>query len=773
MFYPVLKSTIKRDTQPLFISASDDYALTTSESLDSLPIDGIVRSIELATLKASVLQALKDGDVLIDDAAINRGINKNGYLFTIGQSKQQSFWPVLEGSGWNSVASGAFQEVVNSHLLEKYGATGIAKFSFPLACVNYDSSELFLNSSNSTILSPLGCFVAEIELQSLGLDLPISPVLSDPERLITLCKEHQLMTAPNMEWILNNTKDVVNSGLMAPERGEQLSDAAYSVFKAYREDEKLRLAIADIYWQHQKVGHVAMRRSDRDMTTHFYEPELQKYFSVSSPEKKERTPSFIAQMLPGFIGDDQHTVLQTMRNGLHGLGNISIKTEELPLRPNDVKSIAISDASDNDDVYRGAIYGVIRPSMVEDNESLHLEPFQHQQYKNDRDEVAVSGNQPKTVVHIQKHGANYSVHHSGRQDNATHLLKIPKNALDKNSTLGGREWLSMTLARDMGLEVPSFAMVDLNQTTQQYVSAARLESDESDINVEAVDFKRQLFGSGVNIGDEIKSETIISDFESKAGSVIEPPGYAIELFCLPTKEELGRKKFYSMDFCMLLGLDTKQRFKGSMEDVCITMKKHSSDFGADSQELMKRFLCSWMLGDGDLHLKNVSMLLTDDNGRKECRLSPAYDILSMAGLSGYSVECALSVNGTRTPSIDDFVQVGMHYLDMHPDDIKSLCSEMAECALSRLTVFRGADSLSDNSRFPNIPDIARSHRATDRALRDMTHGIEMSLSLKNLLAIEDSRVIEERIEQENPSVYKESLTLFTGNSDRYTAKQQR
>ena len=102
---------------------------------------------------------------------------------------------------------------------------------------------------------------------------------------------------------------------------------------------------------------------------------------------------------------------------------------------------------------------------------------------------------------------------------------------------------------------------------------------------------------------------------------------------------------------------------------------------------MERFLCSWMIGDGDLHLKNLSMLVEHNSSFVNCELSPAYDILSLAGLSGYYANTILPVNGTQEPTVDDFAFVGEHYLDIPPDDTKMMAKRMAQKCLKSIGQF--------------------------------------------------------------------------------------
>jgi len=58
----------------------------------------------------------------------------------------------------------------------------------------------------------------------------------------------------------------------------------------------------------------------------------------------------------------------------------------------------------------------------------------------------------------------------------------------------------------------------------------------------------------------------------------------------------------------------------------------------------ERVLLSFLLGNGDAHLKNFSVLETDDGG---LRLSPAYDIVCSKAVIPRETDCALTPNGKQ------------------------------------------------------------------------------------------------------------------------------
>jgi serine/threonine-protein kinase HipA len=78
------------------------------------------------------------------------------------------------------------------------------------------------------------------------------------------------------------------------------------------------------------------------------------------------------------------------------------------------------------------------------------------------------------------------------------------------------------------------------------------------------------------------------------------------------------------DFCQITEHMTEDKYKGSMELVAKTIRKYSTQQGYDLTRLLDLMLFIFLTGNGDMHLKNFSLLY--DGAAKV--LSPAYDLLS-------------------------------------------------------------------------------------------------------------------------------------------------
>ena len=79
------------------------------------------------------------------------------------------------------------------------------------------------------------------------------------------------------------------------------------------------------------------------------------------------------------------------------------------------------------------------------------------------------------------------------------------------------------------------------------------------------------------------------------------------------------------DFCQLDLRLTQDKYKGSYERCAKIVDKYSSRQGLDMTELYLRIVFSYVVGNSDMHLKNFSLIETEE-GSGEYILSPAYDL---------------------------------------------------------------------------------------------------------------------------------------------------
>jgi serine/threonine-protein kinase HipA len=167
---------------------------------------------------------------------------------------------------------------------------------------------------------------------------------------------------------------------------------------------------------------------------------------------------------------------------------------------------------------------------------------------------------------------------SGAQEKVSLTLSTDKSVLDVAST-GGRyilkpetskfsylpqnEQLTMLLARLVGIEVPPFGLVHLKDGAMAYITKR---------------FDRRDDGSKLQVED----------------------------------------------FCQLAQKRLKDKYDGSAELCVRTLRKFASEPLIEIQKLYRLLLFSWWTENGDMHLKNFSLITTSEG---ISRLAPAYDLV--------------------------------------------------------------------------------------------------------------------------------------------------
>lgn len=101
------------------------------------------------------------------------------------------------------------------------------------------------------------------------------------------------------------------------------------------------------------------------------------------------------------------------------------------------------------------------------------------------------------------------------------------------------------------------------------------------------------------------------------------------------------------DFCQLDLRLTQDKYRGSYERCAKVIQRYSSRPGLDMSELFFRLVFSFLVGNSDMHLKNFSLLETEERSGRYV-LSPAYDLLPVNVIMPEDTEeFALTINGKK------------------------------------------------------------------------------------------------------------------------------
>jgi len=90
-------------------------------------------------------------------------------------------------------------------------------------------------------------------------------------------------------------------------------------------------------------------------------------------------------------------------------------------------------------------------------------------------------------------------------------------------------------------------------------------------------------------------------------------------------DRLGdRTKLQVEDFCQLAEKRVRDKYDGSAELCVRILRKYATEPLIEIQKLYRLILFTWWMANGDMHLKNFSLLTTAEGIR---RLSPSYDLV--------------------------------------------------------------------------------------------------------------------------------------------------
>jgi len=99
-------------------------------------------------------------------------------------------------------------------------------------------------------------------------------------------------------------------------------------------------------------------------------------------------------------------------------------------------------------------------------------------------------------------------------------------------------------------------------------------------------------------------------------------------------------------------IGAEDKYLGSLEQVGKTILKYAANSGLDAIDFFERVLLCFLIGNGDMHLKNWA-LLTSMNGR--IAIAPCYDFVSSQIYIAEESDSALTANGKKNRlSISDF-----------------------------------------------------------------------------------------------------------------------
>ncbi len=159
------------------------------------------------------------------------------------------------------------------------------------------------------------------------------------------------------------------------------------------------------------------------------------------------------------------------------------------------------------------------------------------------------------------------------------------------------------------------------------------------------------------------------------------PGLLVERFDrLSEDESHGPTLVHQEDACQFLDKYPSEKYRVSLRDIAEGIVKHSTAPPIDLLKLIELYAFSYLIGNGDLHAKNISLQTHPHSGR--INLSPAYDLICTYLYKDHRM--AIKLNGR-----DDNIQRA-HFIDFGQrfDLKKSAIELILDKLLKRFHKFR-------------------------------------------------------------------------------------
>jgi len=109
-----------------------------------------------------------------------------------------------------------------------------------------------------------------------------------------------------------------------------------------------------------------------------------------------------------------------------------------------------------------------------------------------------------------------------------------------------------------------------------------------------------------------------------------PPALLVERFDIREGVE-DRRMLALEDLCSVLDLPVQAKYDATLERLARAVRPLSTEPAQDLLVLLRRALFAWLIGDGDLHLKNMALLKIAEPGEaqlRSVRMAPLYDAVT-------------------------------------------------------------------------------------------------------------------------------------------------
>ncbi|MDD5658481.1 MAG: HipA domain-containing protein [Actinomycetota bacterium] len=202
-----------------------------------------------------------------------------------------------------------------------------------------------------------------------------------------------------------------------------------------------------------------------------------------------------------------------------------------------------------------------------------------------------------------------------------------------------------------------------------------------------------------------QNENLFMNIAEVLGMEVPPHG----LFDMPDKKKcyiikrfdrsFAGEKTHVEDMAQLLEMPPDSKYESSIEKVGRMIRKVSKRPFLDLINFYERVVFCFLIGNGDMHLKNWSVILPEDGN---IRLSPCYDLISSKLYLSHEDETALAINGKRNNlKISDFEELA-NFLEI---DGKATLNSLNKLKSAKETIIRILDDELSPERIKKLKEI--------------------------------------------------------------------
>ena len=171
-------------------------------------------------------------------------------------------------------------------------------------------------------------------------------------------------------------------------------------------------------------------------------------------------------------------------------------------------------------------------------------------------------------------------------------------------------------------------------------------------------------------------------------------GLLIERFDVRLNEN-DKRRMILEELNVLLGQRSEDKYSGSIEKAGKAIKAVSTSWEEDCTSLVQRFLFAWLVGDGDLHLKNLGVLcIAPPNAENftSVRMSPLYDAVSTQFFPSLKHDnMALTTNGKKNKlQLKDYLEAGS-ILGLNKNKLHSKIDKLCLDLSNHISLIENAD----------------------------------------------------------------------------------